>query len=72
VIFSVSIITNIGLFALDSLAEGIIFSAVSAIFDSLVFSFTSLFFAFYYLGNRGAVGQKEAKKHEPWKKRAKK
>ncbi|MFH1234893.1 MAG: hypothetical protein V1493_04760 [Candidatus Diapherotrites archaeon] len=72
VIFSVSTITNIGLFVLDSLAEDIFSFAVSAIFDSLVFSFASLFFAFYYLGNRGTVGQKEAKKHEPWKKRAKK
>jgi hypothetical protein len=61
-----------GLFVLDSLAEGTLSFAVSAIFDSLVLSFASLFFAFYYLGNRGTAGQKEAKKHEPWKKRAKK
>ncbi|MCX6801911.1 MAG: hypothetical protein NT067_02245 [Candidatus Diapherotrites archaeon] len=72
VIFSVAIITNIGLLVLEPLAEGILSFAVSAIFDSLVFSFASLFFAFYYLDNRGEAGQNEAKRHEPWKKREKK
>ncbi|MEM0360031.1 MAG: glycerophosphoryl diester phosphodiesterase membrane domain-containing protein [Candidatus Diapherotrites archaeon] len=71
-IFSIAFIANLGLFLVAFLGENILSLVLTLAFEALVFAFATLFFAFYYQDNRKETESIQVKRHESWKKRAKK
>ena len=65
VFFANSVIAQLGMAAVSLFDNGIVPSTLAAFFNSLAFAFGSLFFAFYYFDNHGAVpGKKRRKKRK--------